>query len=299
MSGKDNRIIQGTELPDLEAAVNGSPEPQPSQSYTQPSQPGDFPNVDMKLLDDSVYHFLQKRGFVDYDLPLSGLKITHNLKVYNSINGETLEKIVRTLGNSFFKLVKPQYHPAFYEDEVKYFLTAEIQLNKQIPLDALKNAITALVGQENTDYFIQEFQDKLGITGEKIVDISKPEVARYLPGISQLKSLQGRSTILKDPFLLLLFLEPEERKYLIHFFNEAKLNNQSPHILQGVSVTSPMPVRDYAMSEHDIKRITTNPQILPFTEILRIGQKYKIKGITQYTDRLEKFNQQLRDIPTK
>ncbi len=292
MNDKDNRIIQGTEIPNLENTVNGAsaPDAQPSQSYTQPSQTGAFPEVDTSKLNQSLYTFLKIRATPD--------KVTQSggdfyLPTIDCIKENTIETIVKSLGHSFFKLENLSYRNI----GGKYYFIGDLKLNTQIPFDSLKNGIASLMGKDMVDYFLEEYGDRIGIVDQtKPFDISKPEIQEYLPGILPLKELSTKVFVMKNPYLLLLTLDLDERKNAALFFNYACDKGWSPFPSPLFTSNRAIPIKEYAFSESDIANITTHPNIITFEQLLEVGKANKIKGLAACGDRLKKFNELLKGI---
>lgn len=293
----ENRILPGTELniPDgaLDDVVTEAARPQTAK------RTNGFPKVDFTQLNKSLINFLHFNGnlgdyFDKYDK-------TRNcnvaaIKIKNLLSDSTVEQVVQSLGHSFFKIDGLTFN--------RGYLYGDLKLNTEIPLLSLKKGVASLLGDDIVDYFIREFGERIGITDEtKPIDISKPEVQRYLPGLNKLLNLISSPYILRDPHLLLLTLDLEERTYATLFFNEAKKTDCDPfdRITEKVSQEqhSELPLFTYGLNSSDISKLTNNPQILPFTELLKIGKKYDIKELAQYADRLEKLCEYLRNIPSK
>jgi hypothetical protein len=288
----DNRIVQGGEL-DLESNSLEDVIVNPVTSDSKPvsSFVNGIKNVDMSYLDGRLINYL---GAVGGDPSPS----YNFIKVYNLLNPEITE-IVKSLGNSFFKISDLRYE----HSKSGRVVIGDLTLNPEIPYESLKRAIAVSIGDEHVDYFLEEFSDRLEITDEtKNIDASKPELQPYLPGIAQVRKLSGKYTIMADVYLLLLTLNPEDREPLTFFFNAARESKVYPfsHKFEAqytLSENNNADINEYCLTLSDMNTITQNPHIIPFHEIVRIGGENKIKGIAEYTDRLENFRDSLRNIP--
>ena len=164
----------------------------------------------------------------------------------------------------------------------------------------MKKGIQSLVGKDSVDYFMEEFGDRLGITDETgTIELSNPELNRYLPFMGEIKNIEGRRIVRRDPNLLLLSLEPEDRKYISLFWNEVYKNKQAPFDVdfQPTNKMGWVEVKEYALDSEDIARIVSRPQIVGFSELVNIGKKHRISGLASYADKLEQFREDLAMIP--
>jgi hypothetical protein len=294
----DNRIIQGGELGigqgSLDDVVTDKPASGAEVAAQAQRPKGAFPEVDMAYLNERLMNYLQNAAqgtSIDTSQEKEG-----EVNVGSVVNDQAVHQIISALGNSFFRIQNPRY----VEAKGRQFLAGDLVLNSEIPLKSLKKGITAMIGDEHVDYFLKEFGDRLGITDEtKAIDTSRPELQIYLHGISQVQQVGGQYVFLRDPYLLLLTLEPEDRDYATLFFDEAREANAAPFnrdINPRTTEKGWVKVRDYAITQNDIQAITQEPQIVPFSELLRVGKKYDIKGLAEYADRLEKFRETLQNI---
>ena len=290
---KDNRIVQSGELEIAQSLDNVVDKPASGAGATaQAKGPrGAFPTVDMAYLNKSLMDYLTHAA-----VSTTG---GQNMNIRNLVESEANLKILSSLGNSFFKMQNPKY----FDYNSRIYLRCELVLNPELPLKALKKGIAQLMGDEYVEYFLQEFGDRFGAIDEtKTIDATNPELQRYLPNVENILNMQGDYILMRDPFLLLLLLDPAEREYITLFFNEAKENNAHPFdklkslTLPDIQPSYSVEAEKYALKRDHIQRIIEQPQIIPLTELLRIGKKYDIRGLAEYADRLEKFREILNNI---
>jgi hypothetical protein len=265
---ENNRIVPGEELEielhSLDDVIVEEPAPE-STTGVQAQRPNStFPEVDMTYLDERLMYFLQNAGGIP---SANNVSWENFIKVRNKVADATVFEIIRKLGNLFFRIENPIYRNG------EEFLTGKLILATEIPLDPLKKGLAPILGDDNVDYFLDEFGDRIGREDEtKTIDISDPNVLRYLPIMNQVRSICGEYSILRDPYLLLLLLEPADRHYVTLFFDEARSGNLPPINRFDAPPTfdkTKVNAKEYALRRNNIQGITAEQQILPFPELLQ------------------------------
>ena len=296
----ENRIVPSGEL-DLgsasldEVVTDGATEP-----TLQVARPGAFP-VDDEYLTNVLVDYL---SFIPKDLSqdYGGVVELHSL-----VNPE-MSEVIKRLGHQFFKLTDGNWenHPfkKYGVQEDSWILSGTLNISREVPFETYRFGITQELGSDDlADYYIQEFGDRTGLNDPtKPIDLTKPELNIYIPGLDTLNQVSGTYFVVKNPYLLLLALDPEDRPDIQLFFDEARNNGIRP--LEG-SISyrhknyAPTPLlSDYAITHEDRDKLIEKPHIIPFTEVLKTGKKYDIQGLAHYTDRLEEFNTMLKNIPS-
>ncbi len=285
-----SRIIQGGEL-GIEA---GSLDEVVSQAAgtIQPASgtalPGGLPPADMSLLNQSLVHFLQNVGTT-----LDG----HDVTVKTLIQDQSVLNAVSMVGHVYFSLHNLHYVKDFWNMPL---LKGTLTHSPSIPLPVFKQCLSSFIGDDLVDYFLSEFGDRCGLEDEtKPVDIANPAYQKYLPMVAALSALSGEYFIMKNPYLLLLNLDQEEREAFTFFFSEAQ--QARVHPFKGwkpIVPTFDQKIDDYGCTQsYIVDAFTHEPHILPFTELLRIGKKYGIGNIAQYAEKLEQFRERIANIP--
>tara|TARA_Y100000034_G_scaffold136898_1_gene216817 strand:- start:4303 stop:5184 length:882 start_codon:yes stop_codon:yes gene_type:complete len=290
---KDNRIIQGGELGIGQGSLDGVVEETPAETKGQDTRQyeGDFPDVDMTFLNETLVKYLRK---------IRPPKATRQDEEVDLLENDAIREIVASVGSELISLDDLHYEQVGYHDGriVLNILHGRLQLSKGVPLAGFKRGLNKILDAEAVDYYLEEFADVLGIKGDqtRLIDISDPNIGRYFPAVGTLRQLEGDYQVasvgtVQNYHLLLLALPPEDRPKLGLFFKEAHEKKYGPFGQEQGSYS--------ITQEKEVVPITKEPTIIPVVDLIRIGKEYSIKGLKQYMDRLAEFREQLTKIPER
>lgn len=242
-------------------------------------------------LNRAVYEFLT--NIAPPVLDANGeLSITPVVQV--PANVETL----RDMGNHPFRLEQLAYFPRKVEADGERFVQARLIMSEVVPYGALKEVVKSTVGRENYAYFIQEMGHRFGNPSEQdLIDLSDSPLVELVPALAELRQVNREYTVRRDPFLLLLTLDQEQREAASEMFKEAESRDMFP-FNQGIEAGSSPNALSYALKASDVDLLTRFDYVIPTGGILAIGRDLGLTDLdTIYLPALHQIKQNITDIP--
>jgi hypothetical protein len=290
----DSRIVPGGELPitgegldevALDSASSGTP--QTSASVAQPGQ--DFGEY---TLNENIIRFLSNsiKGY-----GINGINpYSEGLAVENLLKENAIRELATHLGADFYTL--DNFTLTQTTSFIPY-LTADLSLTTSIPKQSFQKGLTALLGGEETVQYLltTDIAQALGLDDPtKPVDLNDSQLQEMFPDITQIKSLNGKYVVPADPYIFLLAVNPQYRRFLSACLDKAKEDSQAPFSLVG---------GDYNVSELDNYGIgrgrlheLVNTGFLGLPTIVKVGQQFGVKELKPYLDSLAKLKENLNNV---
>lgn len=297
-----SRIVQGGELPvsaeGLEGVVVGTT-PKPQGAVASSGNIVDFGKV--YTLNERVVMFLKNctdvnslRSFRLYDINQT---VTHK----DILSNPSVESIVKSLGSDFFTLDKLVYVSTSNDPtpiSKLDFLAGTLKLNPQISFNSFRQGLGSHLGSDDLFEFLMQTDlgNALGLNDPtKLVNSEDPNLQQYFPDLAQLKNLNSDLMIPADPYLLLLVIKPEYRRFLSACFDKSAETNMPPALTFPEQYQVKHTLTSYGMNRGQVE-VLYNSGILGIKTIVEVGKQYEVKDIKQYFDSILSLRNTLRNI---
>jgi len=171
-------------------------------------------------------------------------------------------------------------------------IIATFSIPISIDYETLKKIVSQDIDGDSLDYFKDtDAGKKLGLDKGAIYFFDRRIVDRF-PSIKGVAELKSTHFVPKDPYVLLLGVEPAYRKFFSLCFDKAV--EEGSLKFDALAVRAPT-LGDYVMQRKDIDELVnaSSPQVT-WKHIMAVGKQYGIKDIGKFEQRLESFYKELR-----
>jgi hypothetical protein len=239
------------------------------------------------MLDASLILFLNSITTPDRIQHLSNAA---SPSVRGLLGDKSIEALVASLKSDFFTLDDLAMVPS--RDDL--FLAGNLRVASSIPHDSFQRGLSAFLGGDDIAKYMLTTDVALSLgLGDttKPVNLEDPGIQSTFPQLSSLKNFNGRYLISKDPYLLLLSLSPEYRRFLSACIDEAKKNSPSTPPFSGLgNVNSSL--EGYGLKKENVVRLAQNG-FLGLPTIAKTGHQYGVKDLKQYLGVVSKLKENL------
>jgi len=291
----DSRIVQGGELnvEGLENVVN-TVATSPTASTSAPNQV--LPNVDFGTytLNERLLQFLQNSVGSDI-LPRTYQYQDKGLTYNNLLDTPSIQALAQSLGADFFTLDGFKFSKT---GDNTLYLVADLKMTPSIPKSSFQKGLATLLGGgETVKYLLStDIGQALGLDDPtKPVDLNDNQIQQVFPDIAQIKNLNGTYVVPKDPYLFLLAVNPQYRRFLSACLNEGEKSRDG---ILGVLVTNPYSIRQiecYGLDNWLFNQVQ-NSNFLGLPTIIKTGQKYGLRELKPYFDSVTSLMNKLKNV---
>ena len=290
----DNRVVPSGELSLDDRALEQVVTEEATQAHPQQSAVN-MPSEEFGkyTLNDRFIYFLEN------SVPSSDLvRIKGNDKPnkINKLENSAISEIVKIMGSDFFQFENFRIFSSMGAT-TSNILVGNLKLLGEIPFNCFYQGLLAFFGdKETTDYLLgTDFSDALGINDKtKPVNLENEELLKYFPDFSQFKNLNCGYMIPKDPYLLLLAVQPNYRRFLSACFDRAASENIMPFADEKTFVgdynNCTLDYQSYHI--YSITKIL-GECLFSMKTIVKTGKHFDVKNLKQYMDVIDDLKSKL------